>query len=307
MKKNIYYWASDISKNSGEGILANSFISNYSKENKKIKFINISKNDIHQKKNNFIKNYYNYNSLYHKYIHPIVGVIKLWKIYKKNKEISYINYLPLWNFILFFLLPKKTILGPITGSINRNILVSFIFNNLEKLSLFIIKKKKFEIFFSHNFFLEKHNLNKKKFKYNFILKDFKFKKNNKEKKYDFVIYYRKNSKLKKNYIYNLIYLLIDQKFKIVVIGDKINFKKIKNMGYIPRSKTQKIISETHYAIANPENLFSYFVQDCISVKVRVFYNHFFKKYNIFNLKTMTPIYFKSYSEDFSIIMKSIRK
>ena len=161
MKKNIYYWASDISKNSGEGILANSFISNYSKENKKIKFINISKNDIHQKKNNFIKNYYNYNSLYHKYIHPIVGVIKLWKIYKKNKEISYINYLPLWNFILFFLLPKKTILGPITGSINRNILVSFIFNNLEKLSLFIIKKKKFEIFFSHNFFLEKHNLNKK--------------------------------------------------------------------------------------------------------------------------------------------------
>ena len=27
-----------------------------------------------------------------------------------------INFLPLWNFFCFSLLPKKTILGPITGT-----------------------------------------------------------------------------------------------------------------------------------------------------------------------------------------------
>ena len=49
MKKKIYFWASDISNNSGEGILANSFIKNY-KKNNSVKFINISNNDIYQKK-----------------------------------------------------------------------------------------------------------------------------------------------------------------------------------------------------------------------------------------------------------------
>ena len=54
MKKKIYFWASDISNSSGEGILANSFIKNY-KKNKSIEFINISNKDIYQKKNNFMK------------------------------------------------------------------------------------------------------------------------------------------------------------------------------------------------------------------------------------------------------------
>ena len=27
----------------------------------------------------------------------------------------YLNYLPLWNFLIFILLPPKTLLGPITG------------------------------------------------------------------------------------------------------------------------------------------------------------------------------------------------
>ena len=34
-----------------------------------------------------------------------------------KKKTCYINYLPLWNFIIFIILPKNTILGPITGTI----------------------------------------------------------------------------------------------------------------------------------------------------------------------------------------------
>jgi len=39
-------------------------------------------------------------------------------------------------------------------------------------------------------------------------------------------------------------------------------------------KANKIISECKYAISNPENLYSFFVQDCLSNNLIVFYNTF---------------------------------
>ena len=306
IKKKIYFWASDICTNSGEGILANTFINKYSKKHTDITFENLAKNDKFQKKDGFHKNKLRFEKSYHKYIFPLIGVSKLWISYFSGKKICFINYLPLWNFLIFLLLPPNTILGPITGSIQRKLLLLKIFTQFEKISLYIIKKRYSKIYFSHNFFIKKYNLNSKNYKGNFILEDFKFKKKNNKKKYDFIIYFRKNSKLNKDYIYNLLNLLNDQKFRIVVIGDKINHKNIKNLGYLSRIKTQKIISETRFAIANPENLYSYFVQDCLSMKLIVFYNHYFKKYNIFTKKLMIPIFFQSHSRDFNIIKKTLR-
>ena len=175
MKKKIYFWASDISNNSGEGILANSFIKNY-KKNKSVEFINISNNDINQKKNNFRKYKNRYDSIYHKYFHPFKGIYKLWIYHLKKEKVCYINYLPLWNFLIFFLLPANTLLGPITGSIDRKFTSMFFFSTFERLSLLIVKKKKLDIIFSHNFYLKKYNLSKKKYKSNFILQDFFYRK-----------------------------------------------------------------------------------------------------------------------------------
>lgn len=306
MKKKIYFWASDISNSSGEGILAISFIKNY-KKNKNVEFINISKNDIYQKKNNFRKYKYRYNSIYHKYFHPFKGVYKIWTYYLKKKKICYINYLPLWNFLLFYLLPSKTLLGPITGSFDRKFISKIFFNILERLSLFIIKKKKLDIIFSHNFYLKKYNLSKKKYKSNFILQDFFYRKKSKVKKFDLVIYYRKNSKLNEQYIINLIQQLKKINLKIAVIGNKIKYTNVKNFGYVSREKSISIISQSNYALANPENLYSYFVQDCLSNRLTVFYNIFFKKFNILNNNKMIPILFKSYAQDFKIIKNRIKK
>jgi len=61
----------------------------------------------------------NKQSIFAKYILPFYGVILLWGHYLKNEKISYINYLPAWNFLLILLLPPRTIIGPVTGSINR--------------------------------------------------------------------------------------------------------------------------------------------------------------------------------------------
>ena len=97
----IYYWANNIKSNSGEGILALNFLSLLKKKYKNYSFTNL--NTFHQKENFF------YN-----YILPFFGVLKLWLYHIKGNKICYINYLPVWNFLLFLTLPKQTILGPIT-------------------------------------------------------------------------------------------------------------------------------------------------------------------------------------------------
>ena len=112
MKRKIYIWCSDKDELTGEGILANKFINDLKKYNPKIKII--IKN-LPQKKLILLRKIF--GKITDRIIVPIYGVIILWilHIFKKNKEICFVNYLPLWNFLIFILLPPKTILGPITG------------------------------------------------------------------------------------------------------------------------------------------------------------------------------------------------
>ena len=65
----IYFWACDISQNSGEGILANLFLKKYINNKKDSYFININSKNKNQKKNNFSKNKKRYNNIYHKYFY----------------------------------------------------------------------------------------------------------------------------------------------------------------------------------------------------------------------------------------------
>ena len=111
----LIFWVCDYSDKTGEGNLARKFISENFKK-KKIK-INTLKLD---------------NLFNHKYISPFVGIISCWKHYFKGKSVGYINFLPLWNFLIFFLLPPKTILGPITGGA--------LYDRTNKINYYIISK-----------------------------------------------------------------------------------------------------------------------------------------------------------------------
>ena len=118
-KKIIYYWASNEENNNGEGFLAKNYLIFIKKNFKNYKL---------QPINNF--NYSDQNTLFYKYLVPLIGALILWKYYIKNQKISYINYLPAWNIILILLLPPKTIIGPVSGSVNRdkfNLLIEAIF------------------------------------------------------------------------------------------------------------------------------------------------------------------------------------
>lgn len=273
----IYYWANNLSKTKGEGILANIFLKKITFYNPTYRLINI---------NNNINN--NSSSFLYKYIYPIYGALKIRCYSVIKRETCYLNYLPLWNFILFILLPKNTILGPITGTIIERKL-SCLEDFFKKISIKIIQLKFNKILFATNFF--KINLNLHNNVYcNFILSDFKFKRNIRPKKFDFVIYHRKYETKGNEFIERIITFLTNNNYKIAVIGEKIlNKKNLKNYGPVSRLKAKKIISESKYTIASAENLYSFFVQDCLSNGLIVFYNNIFKKYCSFFKTQLIPI------------------
>ena len=78
-----------------------------------------------------------------------------------------------------------------------------------------------------------------------------------KKNIDLLIYNR-NYSVKNNYLKNkLLNILIKMNYKIVVVGDNLNLKKIKNLGFLDRKnyfflKTKFIINSGE----NPYNIFT---------------------------------------------------
>ncbi len=56
----------------------------------------------------------NRQTFFTKYIVPFAGACFLRSIAKRRKTM-YLNYLPLWNFLLLLLIPRSSVLGPVVG------------------------------------------------------------------------------------------------------------------------------------------------------------------------------------------------
>lgn len=303
MKKNkFYFWASDLRQNSGEGILANQFLTDIKKHYKKVILININ------------KNINDYSTFFNKYIFIFFGVIKLWKYYFKGYKIAYINYLPIWNFIIFLLLPPKTIFGPITGTLlyNKESLLDHIFRGLllnvfKNISLFIIFLRKKNCLFSTE--LLKHSIIKNKYKncyFNYVLQTFTGFWNKKNKrKIDFLIYNR-NHKNKFNTLIENFIKSSKIKYKIVVVGDPINLKNVSNKGYISRDKLKFLLEKTKYTFGSRENLYTLFLLDSISKGVFIFYDKKLKIYNSqIRYNKMLPVDYDNISNAIRYINRKI--
>jgi hypothetical protein len=258
----IYFWASDYCENTGEGRLGRLFVSFLERKYIVIKIINLQ--------NNFFN---------HKYITPFVGIFFCWIFFFKKKTVAYINYLPMWNSLIFLLLPPNTILGPITGGSNfskldKNYSIrKYLFPVLYKISEIIILLRYKNIFFSTE--LLKKNLFSytiKKSKFNFVLKSLKIKKKY-TKIIDFCLYYRKHSTKISNYPINFIRRLISQKYRVYVVGDRLNIAGVKNLGYVKHSRLLQILSSTRFTISSPENLYTLFLVDCINCNVKILINY----------------------------------
>ena len=262
MTKNILYlWASDYDENSGEGKLARIFV-NYLKD----------KNDYKIKKNKISKKTYN------KYLSSFIGILYCWKNYLRNRKVGYINYLPLWNFFVFMLLPPKTILGPITGGADYSNIYKinfyvrkYLFPLFYKISEFFLLLRSVEINFSTNL-LKNNLLNKLKQKstFNFLINNINIKKLNNKKKIDLLLYYRRHKNKESFFPNEFIKKLATSGVKISVIGDKLNInKKIKNYGYLKNNDVQKLQSFSKFTIASGENIYSIFTVECLLNDVKI--------------------------------------
>jgi hypothetical protein len=296
-KLNIYYWASDLRDNTGEGVLANQFLSDIQKKYKNYILININKNKS------------NYHTFYNKYFLNFLGAILLWKYYYRGQKTMYINYLPIWNFLIFLILPPKTILGPITGSIlyNKYSLLNtlrrgFLLNIFNYISFFIIFFKYKKILLSTE--LLKSSIKKKLLKrcyFNYALKIFSgFFQSKYKKNIDFLFYHRLHSNKNSSLIEYFIKNTLNQNYKIIVVGDPINLKNVRNMGYISRDKIKALLAKTKYTFGSLENLYTLFLLDSISRDVYIFFD---KRLKIFNTQIK---YNKMLAIDFNNNFKSLK-
>jgi len=259
-KKKLFIWTCDYSDNTGEGKLARLFIKSLDQKNQ----FNLVFN---QKK--IVKQ---------KYLSTIYGIIYCWKKFLKKEKVCYLNYLPLWNFLIFVFLPPNTILGPITGGAKYNkynifgfFVRGLIFPLSYKISEFFLNLRKSNLIFSTD--LLKNYLFKKtiqKSTFNFVLKNFLKKKNiRRKKKIDFLIYYRKHKNKETFFPLNFIKNLSKLKFNIYIVGDKLNLPFVKNCGFVSNNKILDLQSLTKYTIISGENPYSFFILECLSNHVKI--------------------------------------
>ena len=292
-QKKIFFWANNKNANAGEGILAENFIELLKKREKNYLFKNINNFQFSQ-------------SFFYNYITPYLGILKIWYLHLRNYKVCYINYLPIWNFIIFLFLPKKTILGPITGTKSKKNIFYFFLKEISKL---IIKTRFKKAIFSNDMFYDEFN--SKKYLFNFVL--FGFKKNFKKKHkiFDFVFYYKKNSNKGNNFYIELINELSIDK-SIAIIGDKVkkkfkNNKNIHNFVSLSRKKSLNIISKSKFGLASKENVLSFFTLDCISNQLVVFYNNDLKVSKLINTNQLCGIDLSSIKHSIKIIKKESKK
>ena len=309
---NFLIFASDLNENTGEGILGRIFIQKlFLKYNKKYVDV-ITPNQNFKYRGKFVKVINrSQNKFFHKYFNPIIGAFKL-RFFKNKKKIIFLNYLPLWNFLIFLILPKKTILGPITGSkfikdkndINK-LVRKYIFPLLFDISISIINKKFKKLIFSTNLLKEEFYKIKSEVLSNFVLNSFNTDKvyNNKKvnKKYD-LIFYNRNHRNKFNQDLMKLIRALSKTKKICIVGDKFYSlsKNVLNLGYISRKKVQLTMKKTKFALCGQENLYSFFSIDAYNQKCQLILDKNLKQFQFAKSKNF-------YFIDYNYSKKNINK
>lgn len=314
-EKNIFCWITELNSNQGEGILGSMFINSLIQNFPNIEIKTFRKKIFIKNQDDLSNNLKideNLNkSFFDKYLVPILGILYCWGAFLKKKRVIYVNYVPLWNFLIFALVPPKTYFGPITGAMfkgeikniehfTRRYFLPFFY----KISLNILKLRGQKLFFSTENLKEILDENTiKKSRFNFFLNGFDNSTYAKEKKQiDMVIYFRlyssKNSEVLKN-----IALELCDKFKIYIVGDEINDERIKNLGKIKRPELINILSKTKFSILSSENFSSLFARDCIEKNVSIFYD----KNNFVPSIILDQNQHKLFSLDFSDLNLSIKE
>jgi hypothetical protein len=311
---NIFVWSSDYENFTGEGLLARCFVENYFKSSESFRIRSNNSEYLFNKNKYFLlkKNIY-INNFASKYLYPYYGILLIWYFHFKGKKTCYVNYLPLWNFLIFILLPRNTIIGPVTGSLYNDSVYNFntfirkiIFPFFYVVSLKIIFFKFKYIIFSTDNFKKIIPENKKKYcLFNFCLLFYK-KRKQKKKNIDFLFYFRKHPQKSNLFLNYIIKKLTSLNFKIIVVGDKYILPKVTNYKNIHRYKLLNLLDRTHYSIMSADNFYSLFFLDCLSCNVFIFFNKKFRTDNYLPINSRFKILdYNKFSSSFDKIVKEL--
>jgi hypothetical protein len=314
----IFIWTSNCEDFTGEGLLARSFIKKIFKNKNDVKIFS-NNNDLafNFGKFSLIKKKDFKNSFIDKYLKLYYGIFLIWYYHLKGKKTAYINYLPLWNFLIFVLLPKKTILGPITGGVHYNnqqvlgkIIRKIFFPYFYKFSLKILFYKYKYAFFSTS--MLKRYIPKKYLKrcvFNLALLAYQSNTNQSIKKdIDFIFYYKKHPNKFNDFIIKIINLLTLKKYKIYIVGDFLQTKGVINLGVLEKVKLLMYLKKCKFSVNNGENFLSLFALDCYASSIIIFYNNLLdSKENFFDHKYFIPINFSNTKMAYKKINNIIKK
>jgi hypothetical protein len=296
-KKYDYYfaWTSDFKENTGEGRLARLFLKDFSKQNftKVITFSQGLKYLISDNKikiievNNVFINFKKFSFL--------IGILYSWIYFFKRSPFIYVNYLPLWNFLIYIFLSPCTKIGPITGSkiFNDNQKFrKYFFPFFYTLSLRIIELRfKKVVFATDNLkkFVKKNY--RKNCYFNFCLKyleNLKYLYSNK-KSIDFIIYNKIHKNKFNTFIKKVLFFLMLKRYNIHCFGDKIDVPGVINHGYLSNKEATNLIVKSKYMINSGENFYTFFLMECIKYRVNIIYNISTYPYEKLKLKNILGI------------------
>ena len=311
-----FVWSSDYENFTGEGLLARCFVENYFKYDETVRISSNNSEYLFKKKRYYLLKKKKYkNNLVNKYLYPYYGIFLIWYFHIKGKKTCYVNYLPLWNFLIFILLPKNTIIGPITGSIYNGRLYNFntfvrkiIFPIFYVLSLKITFSKFKYIIFSTENFIKIIPYNKIKFcLFNFCLLFYK-KRVSKIKNIDFLFYFRKHPQKSNFFLDYIIKKLSSLNFKIIVVGEEYIYPNVTNYKNIQRFKLLNLLDRTRYSVMSADNFYSLFFLDCISCNVITFFNKKLIPHNYFFINSrFKTLNYSKYENSFYKVLKVLKE
>lgn len=280
LKKYDHYfaWASDFNEDTGEGRLARLYLMQFSKDcNTKILILSqdqkylLYNNKIKiLKKNNKFNNFKSFSFF--------IGIFYSWFFFFQRAPFIYVNYLPLWNFLIYIFLSPGSKIGPITGSkiFNNNQKIrKFFFPTLYILSLSIIYLRFEKVTFAtdnlKNYIKKKYSKN---YYFNFCLKYIKYLKYlySQKKSIDFIIYNKIHKNKYNAFIRKIVFFLISKRFIVHCFGEKLNVYGVVNHGYLSNKEATNLIVKSKYMINSGENFYTFFLMECIKYRVNIIYN-----------------------------------
>ena len=92
----------------------------------------------------------------------------------------------------------------------------------------------------------------------------------------------------------MLKIILSKGFKIMIVGDQLTLKGVKNLGYLSREKINFLLERTKFVINSGENPYNIFTIDAFNNHSNIIYEDvFLNKINYFNKEKLFYLNFKN--------------